>query len=145
MLVLARRRREHAAELHAAGPRRHGGGRADHGDLRVLQFDLCLRPERDSGCGLVIGATAPALARSTACAASMNFLGSGAGTRSALLRASGTKPSTGNLIDQGETGADRARRRLTVTKFLLGVATAALWFVLSHAANAEGIFRLVTS
>jgi len=34
----------------------------------------------------------------------MNFLGSGAGTRSALLRASGTKPSTGNLIDQGETG-----------------------------------------
>ena len=26
-----------------------------------------------------------------------------------------------------------------MTKFLIGVATAALWFMLSHAANAEGI------
>ena len=30
-----------------------------------------------------------------------------------------------------------------MTKFLIGVATAALWFVLSHAANAEGIYRVV--
>jgi hypothetical protein len=75
----------------------------------------------------------------------MKFLGSGAGTRSMLLRASGTKPSTGNLIDQGEGAADRAMRWLTVTKFLIGVATAALWFVLSHPANTEGIYRLVTS
>jgi hypothetical protein len=30
-----------------------------------------------------------------------------------------------------------------VTKFLIGVATAALWFVLSHATNAEGIYRVV--
>jgi hypothetical protein len=33
------------------------------------------------------------------------------------------------------------KRRLTVTKFLIGVATAALWFVLSHAANAERLSR----
>jgi hypothetical protein len=33
------------------------------------------------------------------------------------------------------------KRRLTVTKFLIGVATAALWFVLSHAANAERLGR----
>ena len=63
----------------------------------------------------------------------MKFLGSGAGTRSALLQALGTS----------EAGADRARRRLKVTKFLIGVATAALWFVLSHATNAEGIYRVV--
>jgi hypothetical protein len=30
-----------------------------------------------------------------------------------------------------------------MTKFLIGVATAALWFVLSHAANAERICREV--
>jgi hypothetical protein len=30
-----------------------------------------------------------------------------------------------------------------VTKFLIGVAMAALWFALSHAANAEGIRRQV--
>jgi hypothetical protein len=35
------------------------------------------------------------------------------------------------------------QRRLTVTKFLIGVATAALWFVLSHAANAERSGRTV--
>ena len=28
-----------------------------------------------------------------------------------------------------------------MTKFLIGVATAALWFALSHAANAEGVCR----
>jgi hypothetical protein len=28
-----------------------------------------------------------------------------------------------------------------MTKFLIGVATAALWFVLSHAANAERLCR----
>ena len=36
-----------------------------------------------------------------------------------------------------------AERRLTMTKFLIGVATAALWFALSHAANAERICRQV--
>jgi hypothetical protein len=30
-----------------------------------------------------------------------------------------------------------------MTKFLIGVATAALWFALSHAANAEGMCRQV--
>jgi hypothetical protein len=35
------------------------------------------------------------------------------------------------------------KRRLTVTKFLIGVATAALWFVLSHAANAERSGRML--
>jgi hypothetical protein len=30
-----------------------------------------------------------------------------------------------------------------MTKFLIGVATAALWFALSHAANAERICRQV--
>jgi hypothetical protein len=30
-----------------------------------------------------------------------------------------------------------------MTKFLIGMATAALWFVLSHAANAERICREV--
>jgi hypothetical protein len=33
------------------------------------------------------------------------------------------------------------KRRPTVTKFLIGVVTAALWFVLSHAANAERLSR----
>jgi hypothetical protein len=34
-------------------------------------------------------------------------------------------------------------RRLMMSKFMIGVATAALWFVLSHAANAERICRQV--
>jgi hypothetical protein len=33
-----------------------------------------------------------------------------------------------------------AGRRLTMTKFLIGVATAALWFALSYAAHAERIW-----
>ena len=32
-----------------------------------------------------------------------------------------------------------AERRLTMTKFLIGVATAALWFALSYAAKAEPV------
>jgi hypothetical protein len=36
-----------------------------------------------------------------------------------------------------------AERRLTMTKILIGMATAAFWFVLSHAANAERICREV--
>jgi hypothetical protein len=36
-----------------------------------------------------------------------------------------------------------AGRRLTMTKILIGMATAALWFALSHAANAKRICREV--
>ncbi len=46
MLVLARQRRKHAEELFAARSRRHGRGRQDHRDLRVLQLDLCVRAGR---------------------------------------------------------------------------------------------------
>jgi hypothetical protein len=45
---------------------------------------------------------------------------------------------------RGAAEADRgAKRRLAVVKFLIGVATAALWFALSHAANAEQTCRQI--
>ena len=49
------------------------------------------------------------------------------------------------LTPWGAAKADRGggKRRLTMTKFLIGVATAALWFALSHAANAERMSRQV--
>jgi hypothetical protein len=37
-----------------------------------------------------------------------------------------------------------AERRLTMTKFLIGVATAALWFALSYAAHAERIWLAIS-
>ncbi len=44
MHLLARQCREHVEELFAGGSRRHGRGRPDHRDLRILQLDLCVRP-----------------------------------------------------------------------------------------------------
>ena len=46
MLLLARRRRGHAAELLAGRPRSHGRERRDLGDLRVLQRELSVRARR---------------------------------------------------------------------------------------------------
>ena len=46
VLVLARRRRRHAAELPAGRPRPHGRERRDLGDLRVLQLELRVRAGR---------------------------------------------------------------------------------------------------
>ena len=43
VLVLARERRQHAAQLFAGRPRPHGRERRDHRDLRILQLDLCVR------------------------------------------------------------------------------------------------------
>ena len=43
VLVLARGRRAHAAQLSAGRPRPHGGEREDHRHLRILQFDLRVR------------------------------------------------------------------------------------------------------
>ena len=45
MLVLARRRRADAAQLPPGRPRPHGRERQDHGHLRVLQLDLCVRAD----------------------------------------------------------------------------------------------------
>ena len=47
MLVLAPKRRKHAAELSAGRPRRHGRGRQDHRHLRILQLDLRVRAGRN--------------------------------------------------------------------------------------------------
>ena len=43
-------------ELSAERPRRHGRGRPDHRDLRILQLDLCVRAGRGGGAKLCVRA-----------------------------------------------------------------------------------------
>ncbi len=49
MLVLTPWRGQHAQELLAGRSRPHGRERGDHGDLRILQFDLSVRAGRGGG------------------------------------------------------------------------------------------------
>lgn len=51
--------------------------------------------------------------------------------------------SVGNQTGCDEIDSADAAEAKTMGKFLIGVATAALWFVLAHAANAEQVCRQV--
>jgi hypothetical protein len=57
---------------------------------------------------------------------------------------SGTKPSLCDWYRGAQPKLTAgAGRRLSMTKILIGMATAALWFMLAHAANAAPICRAV--
>jgi hypothetical protein len=58
-----------------------------------------------------------------------------------LLMVAGSKSSGTNCCEPDYNW--RMQRRRQMSKILIGVATAALWFALSHVANAEQVCRQV--